>query len=301
MKKFSTSSNNNKKPYVSVIIPVFNGANFLEESVVSIQKSTYRKFEILLIDDGSTDKSKAICKKLQKQYQNVRFYDFPRNRGLGRVLNFALKKAKGEYICRINQDDTMVRSRLTKQVTFLQAHPDVVLVGSWLNVKDEHGNLRVNKFLEHDEDIRKTWLKLSPCWDASVMYHKSSALSVGGYDQLYWPADDLHMWYRLGKIGKIANIQEPLVTIKFHANAASIKHHKQHILATYKVHRWAHEFVEEASLTTRIFWICETAAGLLFPPRFNWYVYRLVKRAVFGWANIFSQQTSKASLVVRYT
>jgi len=248
------------------------------EAVSSVQKSVYKNFEIILVDDGSTDNSKKICKALDAHYTNIHFFSFHKNKGLGRVLNFALKKAKGRYICRINQDDIMMPQRLKVQVAYLQKYTDVILLGSWLRVEYENGDIRINKFLETDTDIKASWLYLSPCWDASVMYRKKDALAIGGYDQKYWPADDLHMWYRLGKRGNMANIQQPLVTIRFHASAASLKHHKEHLIQTYKVHRFAHKNIEYASLLTQTFWIAELMAGYVFPPRFNWYMYRLIKK-----------------------
>lgn len=270
----------NNKPLVSVIIPVYNGASFLIEAVNSVVASTYKNYEILLVNDGSKDTSKQLCQMLEKKYDNVHFYSFDKNRGLGRVLNHALKYAKGEFICRINQDDTMTPDRIEKQVRYMVAHPDVTLLGSWLNVEDENGDRRVNKFLEYDEDIKKTWLSLSPVWDAAVMYRRKVALEVGGYDQSYWPADDLHMWYRLGAAGKIANIQEPLTAIKFHTKAASVKHHKKHMLATYRAHRFAHAHIQKASLQTQLFWLFQTLAGYLFSARFNWYIYTLLKKYI---------------------
>lgn len=264
-------------PLVSVVIPVYNGAPYLEAAVASVQKSTYQNFEVLIIDDGSTDKSRALCRQIEKKHENVRFFGFSKNRGLGRVLNYALKQAKGEYICRINQDDEMHKTRIKKQVDYLEAHPEVVLLGSWLIV-DEDGELRLNEFLEHDDAIRKTWLRLSPCWDAAVMYRKEKAIEVGGYEQEFWPADDLHMWYKLGQVGKIANLQEPLTKIKFHTKAASVKHHKKHVTTTHSVHQWAHKHVDQADLKTKLFWYCELLAGNLLPAWFNWQVYRFVKR-----------------------
>jgi glycosyltransferase involved in cell wall biosynthesis len=286
----------NLKPLVSVVIPVYNGALYLKEAVNSVLANKYKNFEIILIDDGSTDKSKELCRKLVRSHSNIRFYSFRRNRGLGRVLNFALKKARGTYICRLNQDDEMDKTRIGKQVRFLKNNPNVILVGSWLKVENEEGEIRINKFLENDEEIRKTWLKLSPCWDASVMYRKNSALYVGGYDQNYWPSDDLHMWYRLGKLGKIANIQEPLVKIKFHRGAASVKYHKKHMVTTYMVHRWAHNYISEASITTQIFWICELIAGLILPPKTNWFVYRLLKKYII-YRPITSQKTDTKATI----
>jgi glycosyltransferase involved in cell wall biosynthesis len=274
------NKNKNNRPLVSVVIPVYNGASYLEEAVDSVFKSTYKNYEILLINDGSKDTSKELCRSLEKKYKKVRFHSFAKNRGLGRVLNYALKYAKGKYICRINQDDTMSPDRIQRQVEFMTSHPEVTLLGSWLMVKDENGDRRINKFLQNDKDIKKTWLKLSPVWDAAVMYSRKTALKVGGYDQSYWPADDLHMWYRLGAVGKIANIQLPLTTIKFHAGATSLKHHRKHMLATYRAHRFAHKHIQRATLFTQIFWIGQLVAGYLFSARFNWFVYRLIKTLV---------------------
>ncbi len=271
----------NKKPLVSVVIPVFNGSEYLKETVLSVMASDFRNFEVLLIDDGSRDKSKQICKDLEKKYKRVKFYSFKKNNGLGRVLNYALKKAKGKYIARINQDDLMSQTRLSKQVKFMERYPEVSLLGSWLIVEDEDGNQRINKYLETDEEIKKTWLSLSPCWDASVMYRKEIALEVGGYNQKFWPSDDLHMWYRLGKKGKIANLQKPLTTIRLHSGAASMRFHKKHMLTTFQVHRWAHEFVSSASFWTQIYWVGQLIAGYIFPAKFNWFVYRFVKRGIY--------------------
>lgn len=291
-------------PFVSVIIPVFNGAHFLEEAVASIYRSTYKRFEILLVDDGSNDQSKAICKKLFRKYSKVRFYDFPRNKGLGRVLNFALKKAKGNYICRINQDDRMLPHRLATQVKFLQSHSEVVAVGSSIRLFDEKGNTSNVRFLQKDNEIKRIWQIVSPFSDPSVMYRKEVAIAVGGYKQEYWPADDTHLWIRMGMVGKLANIAKPVVEVRYHKNAASIKHFRKLAIVTYKMHRWMHEFVEQASMAIQLFWLAELAAGVLLTPNINWSVYRFIKKLLYE-ANTFRetlrQKISKAKVVIKVT
>jgi len=287
------------KPLVSVVIPIYNGASFLHDAVMSVFKSTYKNFEVLLIDDGSKDKSKILCHQLEKKYKHLHFYAFKKNKGLGRVLNFALKKAKGKYICRINQDDTMHPTRIAKQVAFLTNHPEVVLVGSWLKVHEDDGSMRINRFIETDEEIRQTWLSLSPCWDAAVMYRKKTAIAVGGYDQSYWPADDLHMWYRLGNAGKMANLAQPLTTIRFHGGATSMVHHRKHMIATYKAHRFAHTHVQAAHWYVQLFWIGQLAAGYLLPARFNWWAYRILKKNLF-YAQHGPKQIRTVTLVPEY-
>jgi len=268
---------------VSVIIPVFNGTPYLEETVQSVQKSTFRNFEILLIDDGSKDESKILCKTLEKKYKNIRFFAFPKNKGLGRVLNFALQKARGKFICRLNQDDKMLPYRLKMQTDYFKKHKNTVALGSYIKIFDKNNKTEVVKYLKTDKEIKEIWHIVGPFYDSSVMYRKDTALRVGGYDQDFWPADDTHLFYRLGLMGKLANIDRPLVEVRFHDQAASIKHFRTLALSTYKMHMWADKNVGKASLPIRLFWFAELIAGILLPPHLNWFVYRIIKKIVNGY------------------
>lgn len=282
-----------EKPLVSVIIPVFNGASYLKEAVSSVEKSKYKNFEILLVDDGSKDTSKVLCRKLVKRYKNVRFYSFKKNRGLGRVLNFAIKKAQGKYICRINQDDIMLPERIETQVKFFERNHDVVACGSWIKLFEEDGSTQIVKFLKTDEQIKKIWLLISPFADPSVMYRKSAVIKAGLYQQEFWPGDDTHLWYRMGKIGKLANIQKPLVQVRYHKGAASVKYFRKLTISTYKMHRWAHEFVQTAPLYVQAFWVVQFILGMVLPADFNWKAYRILKKGL-NYYSVFKGSLFKA-------
>jgi len=271
---------NNKTPLVSVIIPVFNGASFLREAVESVQKSTFKDFDIMLIDDGSTDTSRHICKDLEKKYKNVHFHEFPHNRGLARVLNYALEHAKGTYICRLNQDDRMLPYRLQVQVKFMESHAKVVAAGSWIKLFFENGKSQVVRFLSSDQKIKKMWHIVSPFADPSVMYRREVALMVGGYDQAMWPADDTHLWMRMGTVGKLANIQKSLVEVRWHKKAASVAHFRTLALSTYRMHTYADTYIEKAPLHIHLYWLIQLFCGLTLSPEFNWGVYRVMKRFI---------------------
>lgn len=275
---------NKKKPIVSVIIPVFNGASYLEQAVYSVLNSSYKNIEVLLIDDGSKDDSKKLCRKLTRKYSNVRFYSFDKNQGLGRVLNFALKKAQGKFICRLNQDDLMLRHRIATQLKFLKDNPDVVAVGSNIRLFDNKGNEQIVRFLQLDETIKKVWHVVSPFADPSVMYRKAVALKVGGYKQEFWPADDTHLWIRMGMVGKLANIDKPLVEVRYHKNAASVRYFKKLTLVTYKMHLWMNVYVKKATLPVQIFWAFQLVAGLTLSPDMNWRIYRILKRMIYAFS-----------------
>lgn len=268
-----------KKPVVSVLIPVFNGAQFLEETIASIQKSTYKRFEIILVDDGSTDNSERKCRALARRYANVRFYGFHQNGGMTRSLNYGVQKAKGRYIARINQDDLMVDSRLEHQVAFLEANPKVVAVGGYVRLftKDNPDYDRIT-FPLTDAEIKKAWLYLSPFADPAVMYRKSAYRKTSGYSQEMWPADDVQMWYQLGKLGKLANLPHVLTRVRWHAGAGSIKSHRIQMRKTWEVHQWARQHVGTPTVFTWFFWLAEWVAGVVFPPSLNWGVYRLIRK-----------------------
>lgn len=268
-------------PMVTVLIPVFNGAKYLEEAVHSVFTSTYKNFEVLLVDDGSSDASKHICRMLARQYPQVRFYDFARNRGLGRVLNFALKKARGKYIARLNQDDRMLPHRLATQVRYLERHTDVTVVGSSIVLFDNQGKKQIVHFLPTDEEIKKMWYVVSPFADPTVMYRKAVALTVGGYDQSFWPADDTHLWYRMGMKGKLANLRRPVSQVRWHNGAASVAHFRKLALRTYQMHMWTHKWISPAPWYIHLYWIIQLAAGYLLSPQINWGVYRIMKKLIY--------------------
>jgi glycosyltransferase involved in cell wall biosynthesis len=280
-----SKSRETKRPFVSVVIPVFNGAQYLIEAVESIQKNTYDNFEIILVNDGSTDISKILCKRLEGKYKNVRFFDFTKNRGLGRVLNFALDKARGKYICRLNQDDRMLPIRITTQVKYLENHPEVTAVGSSIKLFENNGKTQILHFIKDDSEIKKLWYFVSPFSDPSVMYRKEVALKVGGYDQYFWPADDTHLWYRMGLAGKLSNIQKPLVEVRWHNNAASVKFFRRLAIKTYQMHRWTHEIISPAPWFIQVYWVLQLMAGFIFSPQFNWNVYRSIKKLIDRYEN----------------
>lgn len=279
MKK-NTSGQKKTYPLVSVVIPVFNGCRYLTEAITSVQNNSYKNIEIILIDDGSLDQSKKLCQLLTKKYSNIKFFSFSRNTGLGRILNFALKMAKGKYICRINQDDRMLKDRIKTQLNFLREHLDVVAVGSQICLFFDHNKKQTVHFPTNDTAIRSVWQIVSPFSDPSVMYRKEIALKVGGYDQNFWPADDSQLWYRLSQHGKLANIDKVLVEVRFHNEAASVKYFRKLAISTYKMHLWFAENIEKPTIAVRLFWLLQLGAGLTLSPQLNWKIYRLIKRGL---------------------
>lgn len=271
-----------RTPLVSIVIPVYNGQEFLKDTLDSLITITYPTFEVLLIDDGSTDTSKKMCEEFSKLHSFARTLTQHANKGLADTLNFGIAQATGEYIARINQDDIIMPDRLTDQVAFLESHPDHVAIGSAIRMFDNEGRTIDNlTFPQTNEQIKKNWLIFSPFADPAVIYRKSAFLKTIGYEKSFWPVDDVHMWYKLGNIGKLANLSQVLTQVRWHTEAGSIKSHRIQVRRLFDLHMWANSNIRRANLIEWIFWISQLIAGYLFPPRFNWYVFRHLRKCSF--------------------
>lgn len=270
-------------PLVSVTVPVYNGEKYLREAIDSILKSAYPNFEIILIDDGSKDGSSLICREYAKKYPQIRYFRFEVNKGLTAALNYAITQAKGTYIARTNQDDIIRPDRLTRQVDYLETHPDHCAVGSAIRLFDNrNATVDLVSFPLADEDIKKNWLVFSPFADPAVMYRKSAYLKTKGYTHEFWPVDDVHMWYQLGSCGKLGNLPEVLTDVRWHSEAGSIKSHRKQVERLFKLHLWANTHVRRGNPAEWLFWVSQYLAGMLFHPRFNWYAFRLLRKVKFA-------------------
>lgn len=208
----SGGANGPAKPDISILLPVYNGADLLTRAIESLLMQTFTDFELIILNDGSTDASEEII----SNYSDNRIVAIAHeNMGLARTLNRGLDIARGAYICRLDQDDVADRGRLAQQKAYLDNHADVGLVGStsWLATLD--GEIkRIASYAFSDEDIRWFLLFDNPMIHSSVMFRSSLLKAHGAYDQskTYDYTQDYDLWSRMAGYTKLVNLETPLVT-----------------------------------------------------------------------------------------
>jgi glycosyltransferase involved in cell wall biosynthesis len=214
----------NANPTISVLMPVYNGEQYLAQAVESILAQTFADFEFIIINDGSTDTSLKILEDYAAKDKRVRLIS-RENRGLARTLNEMISEAKGEFIARMDADDIAMPERFAHQVAFLRREPGVVCVGSAHEVIDEKGRLLTRIELPEDNDgIQAMALGGNfPFNHPSVMIRRAPLVEVGGYDEAMVPAEDLDLWLRLGEVGALANLKDTLTKYRQHGNSLSDK------------------------------------------------------------------------------
>lgn len=208
-------------PRVSVLMAVRNEEAGVEASVCSILDQDFDDLEMIVINDGSTDRTSQILSRLASQDDRLSIVE-QKNAGLTKSLNRALELARGEYIARQDGDDVSHPERLARQVDILDKRPDVVLVGS--NSIDEEDNGRVSEWgWQDDEQLARTVFRNTPFPHSSAMMRANIAKQLGGYDESYETSQDMEFWMRLAKKGQVSMVREPLITRAVRKDAISQK------------------------------------------------------------------------------
>ncbi len=204
---------------VTVLMPVYNGALHIKEAIDSVLAQTFTEFELLIVNDGSTDDTAAIV----RQYSDPRIVLLERaNGGVSAALNTGLAAARGKYIARFDADDVCYPVRLGVQVNFLESNPDYVMVGSDADYMTEEGEY-IHTFRNvgyTDADIRESLAIHCSFIHSSVMYRREVVLSLGGYEVKAHTFEDYFLWTKLIHQGKVCNLPQPLIKVRF--NTASV-------------------------------------------------------------------------------
>ena len=218
------------EPAVSVAMSVFNGERFLPEAIESILAQTMPDFEFLILNDGSSDSSRAIIDGYAGRDARIRAVH-RENRGLIASLNQLVEEARAPIVARMDADDRSKPDRFARQISFLRENPDHGVLGSWSEDIDEDGN-RVwlhgeDQPVSHEDFIAAIEADKPVCCHPSVMMKRSLVLSVGGYHAAFRYCEDYDLWLRLAQHTKLANL--PVRLLQYRQSPGQIT--KRHVEA----------------------------------------------------------------------
>jgi GT2 family glycosyltransferase len=203
------------EPRLTVFTPFYKNIEYFDETIVSVMSQSFRDFEYLMINDGDP----ANARRIEEKYRDprIRIINTPSPLGLSGSRNAGLQEARAELIAFIDSDDFCEPGRLQKQIDFLDAHPDHVLVGGGLRYIDEKSQTICSRtYPETDEEIKKRLVAVNCIAQPSVMARRRALIEAGGYDDEFPCAEDYALWLRLARFGKVHNLQEPLVAYRIH-------------------------------------------------------------------------------------
>ena len=224
---------------VSIIMGIYNCESTLAEAINSILAQTFSEWELILCNDGSTDKTYELALQFKNKYPDkIKLLNNISNIGLNATLNKCLSIAEGEYIARMDGDDISIPTRFEKEVDFLDNHPEYSIVSTPMIFFDENGDWGSSQAIE--KPTKKDFIKHSPVFcHAPCMIRKNALLDVNGYteDVRMLRFEDVNLWYKLYAKGYIGyNLSEPLYKMRDDINAfkrRSLKSRLNGVYVTY--------------------------------------------------------------------
>ena len=198
---------------ITVLMPLYNGASYVRQAVESILNQSYRNFEFLIIDDGSTDAGPDIVTAMRDE--RIVLLRNPSNLGVAATLNRGLEAARGRYIARMDADDISLPDRLERQVRFMDEHPDVGISGSWVWLFGGGKLPFTCRVPGESREVAAYMLFENPLWHMTVIMRRDA---LNYYSLRYNPdfsrSEDYDLWIRAGRFFPLANLERVLVRVR---------------------------------------------------------------------------------------
>ncbi len=264
-------------PLVSIVMPVFEPHPvFFRQAIDSVLAQSFTDFEVIIVEDPSPAQGRAMLAGVTDS-RLTHILNTERT-SLPRQHNRGLAEARGRFICRFDADDICEPHRLERELAFLEAHPDIDVVGSWLTVIDEQGAIVGSRRYPTDHaSILAAMRRFNPVANSTVMFRREVYERFGGWRDSTLPAQDYEWYSRLGAGGaRFANLDEPLVRYRLHGGSIKSSQLRGTIRTTIEVKRMY--WLSHMDLASRMMLLAEQAL-LLLPA---WLVLKLFVAIRYG-------------------
>lgn len=264
-------------PLISVVMPAYNVEQYIGEAIESILGQSFGDFELMIVDDGSTDATPDIIRSYAKSDHRIHHIFHTRNLGPSAAFNSGLASARGTYIARMDSDDITLPSRLEMQVYFLQSHPEVGIVGGAMILVDENNHpIGQRHYWTDDEAIRKHIFFYSPFCSGSIMIRKSIIEAIGGYDVHCLLAEDYDFYLRLGLITRFANLHETVYRYRVRSGSTSNRDIRRAEFDTIRLRRkYFHQY--HAGILDRMYNLLHLLALFILPSQWRFWLFLKVR------------------------
>lgn len=224
------------KPLISVVMPAHNAQKYISGAIESILNQTFNNFELIIINDSSTDRTLTIVKSFSKKDSRIRIVNNDTRFNIARTLNKGIALAKSNIIARMDADDIAFPERLERQYKVITSSKNIAVIGSNIVIIDAGGSEKGTRNYPHlSKDLKKCLFRYSPFAHPVVMFRKNMFEEVGGYNPKYSPTEDLDLWFRLGRKHEFKSIPEPLLKYRIYERSSSHKAIKDLEILVFKI------------------------------------------------------------------
>ena len=265
---------------ISVLMPVYNGEKYLEKAIKSVLFQTFKNYEFVIVDDGSTDGSWKIIQKYSHKDKRIVAIRSSKNLRTSAALNKGLKITKGKYVIRMDADDWSYPDRFQKQYEYMELHPEVGVSGGSIEVCNEKLEV-INKrtYPQTDRMARRIIFRYSPFAHPATIWRKEKMMKAGAYNDNIPLAQDYDLYFRIGGISKFGNIKDTILKLRTHNDASSIT--KGKFQEQYTIYARIKAFLEykyDMTLFDKFYTFAQMVSMVIVPPRVKFWLFNFLRR-----------------------
>lgn len=266
--------------FVSIVMPVYNAGDFLIEAIKSLQNQTHRNWELIAVDNRSTDNSWQILQEFARDDIRIKIYRHDANQGVAYTANLALTKTRGQFVARMDADDISLPWRLEKQVEFLENNPEVVAVGGQCEVINRHGEIIGQKeFPKEAQLVVMMMFQSIPLQQPAMMVNRKLLPNdFIWYEDNYDVAEEVELLFKLFQYGKVCNLPEVVLQYRLHDKNISLQNPKRTFFLTFKTRLKAiYKYGYKPTLWGVTVTLIQLIAVSLLPSKLIYPVYALIR------------------------
>lgn len=227
---------NKNKPLISVIMPAHNAQKYISGAIESVLNQTFKNFELIIIDDFSTDKTLDIIKAFSKKDHRIKIVNNDKRLNIAASLNKGISKAQSNIIARMDTDDIAFSNRLELQYKLVESSKNIAAVGANIMLIDSEGKeIGARRYPHLSKDLKSCLFRYSPFAHPVVVFRKNMFEEVGKYNPKYSPTEDLDLWFRLGRKYEFESIPQTLLKYRLDEKSSSHKYLKDVEILVFKI------------------------------------------------------------------
>lgn len=224
------------EPLISVVMPAYNAQKFIRSAIESILSQTFKNFEVIIINDCSTDNTLKILKSFARKDPRIRIINNKTRLNIAASLNKGISMAESNLIARMDADDISFPNRLELQYGLINSSKNISVVGADIIIMDiDEQEIAIRSYPNSSKKLKACLFRYSPFAHPTVCFRKNIFEEVGGYNPKYSPTEDLDLWFRLGSKYNFGSVKKPLLKYRLYKDSSSNKSLKDLEILVFKI------------------------------------------------------------------
>ncbi|MDR1012849.1 MAG: glycosyltransferase [Lactobacillales bacterium] len=266
-------------PKISVIMPAYNAEAYIDAAIQSICAQTYSHWELIVVNDASTDRTAKIIARWCLQDKRIKTITLKHHAGASSARNTGILTAQSQYIVSMDADDVSLKDRFAKQIKFMETHSQVAILGGSMQVCDQNLKpLNLRHYHLTDQQIRQHLFRYSPFSHPTIFYRKDLAIKAGLYNSNLDRAEDYDFYFRLAKLGQLANLPDVIHNMRITKTGLSYSNtRRQEKLTLFVRLKAVFEYGYQMTIFDQLYFCAQLLSLFVIPSKVKYFLFNFLR------------------------